>query len=295
MPTLRGIHAAVLTPRRVDSSLIDLASYWELIDFLGSKGLSGLVLMGSTGEFVHFPLEERTKYLGLTVKRSRLPILVNVTHSTLDGSLEIADAAARGGAAGILLMPPYFFRYSQDELRLWFEQFAREKPQIPAYLYNIPSFSNALHPSTAASLLESGRYQGIKDSSGDWDFFTTVRDRIAGRESSFLVGNDALILKARMAGASGAVSGVACAMPELLVALHQAIEAGDQDRASKLNARLHEFLERIDLLPTPMGIRIALAARKLRAGPHSMPVDERPFASWFLPWLEQVLPECRAT
>jgi 4-hydroxy-tetrahydrodipicolinate synthase len=219
-----------------------------------------------------------------------LPVYVNVTHSTLDGSLSIADAAANGGAAGIVLMPPYFFRYSPFEIRRWFEQFAREKPSIPTYLYNIPVFSNPFDPHLAADLLDSGCYQGIKDSSGDWDFFTTVRDRIAGRESSFLVGNDRLIVRARAAGAHGAVSGVACALPELVGALYACIESGNTARVEVLNGRLNEFIDRIDPLPTPMGIREALIRRKVKVGPHAMPVDID-FA-WFDPWLEQVLQEC---
>lgn len=293
MSTFRGLYAAALTPRRVDSSLIDLASYWELLDFLGSRKLDGVVLMGATGEFVHFPLEERTKYLGLTVKRCRLPVLVNVTHSTLDGSLEIADAAARAGVAGILIMPPYFFRYDQAQIRLWFEQFAKEKPKkLPALLYNIPVFSNPLDPGTAAALLESGCYSGIKDSSGEWGFFTAVRDRIAGRESSFLVGNDRLIARAGMEGAHGAVSGIACAVPELLVALQHSIKANDTASIAKFDARLNEFIDRIDALPTPIGIREALRYRDLNVGPSALPVDTREFAEWFKPWLRTVLAEC---
>lgn len=293
MSIFRGLYAAALTPRRVDSSLIDLASYWELLDFLSSRKLDGVVLMGCTGEFVHFPLEERIKYLGLTVKRSRLPVLVNVTHSTLDGSLEIADAAAKAGVAGILIMPPYFFRYDQTHIRLWFEEFAKEKPKkLPALLYNIPVFSNPLEPATAAELLESGCYSGIKDSSGDWSFFTTVRDRMAGRESSFLVGNDRLIARAGAAGAHGAVSGVACAVPELVFALYRSIKANDAASIAKFDARLNEFIDRIDALPTPIGIREALRYRDLNIGPSALPVDTREFAEWFKPWLRIVLAEC---
>lgn len=292
MSTFRGLYAAALTPRRVNSSLIDLASYWELLDFLASRKVDGVVLMGATGEFVHFPLEERIKYLGLTVKRCRVPVLVNVTHSTLDGSLEIADAAARAGVAGILIMPPYFFRYDQAQIRLWFEEFAKEKPKkLPTLLYNIPVFSNPLEPGTVVDLLESGCYSGIKDSSGEWSFFTAVRDGMAGRESSFLVGNDRLIARACVDGAHGAISGVACAVPELLVALQRSMKANDAAAIAKLEARLNEFIDRIDALPTPIGIREALRCRDMNVGPSALPVDTGEFLEWFKPWLRTVLSE----
>jgi dihydrodipicolinate synthase/N-acetylneuraminate lyase len=294
MALFSGLFAAAVTPRRPDSASIDLASYWELLDFLGSFPIDGIVLMGSTGEFLHFDLEERTKYLGLTVKRSRKPVLVNVTHSTLDASLEIADAAARAKVAGVLLSPPYYFRYSEADIVAWFRGFARSKPKIPALLYQIPQFANSLSADSARAVLADGCYEGMKDSSGVPEYFHDVAPFIAERGGSYLTGNDGHIATTLGHGATGVVSGCACAVPELLLALHTSILNGDATMKESASRRLSEFLERIDAFPVPVGIREALRVRGLKVGPAAMPFDSArqreldAFCEWFRDWLREV-------
>ncbi|MGH9628570.1 MAG: dihydrodipicolinate synthase family protein, partial [Bryobacteraceae bacterium] len=139
MLPIEGVYAAAITPRRLGLQDINLGATWELMDFLGSHGVKGIVLLGTTGEFVHFSVSERMRLMGLAAKRSRVPILVNVSHSTLDGSVELAQAAMASGASGVLVMPPYFFRYSQPEIKLFFQRFIQQADlRIPALLYNIP-------------------------------------------------------------------------------------------------------------------------------------------------------------
>ena len=118
---------------------IDLGATLEMIDFLCQSGLQGITLLGSTGEFVHFALDDRRHMVKFAVKRSRLPILVNVSHSTLDGAIELAREATSAGVAGILLMPPYYFPQEQDAIRSFYLAFAAALGDaLPIYLYNIP-------------------------------------------------------------------------------------------------------------------------------------------------------------
>src|SRR6185437_6919329 len=104
----RGVYAAVATPRVADSIEIDPAALFDYLDAIAQAGVDGIVLFGSTGEFVHFELADRMRVATLAIKRCRVPLLVNVSHSTLDGALDLADCAIEAGAAGLLLMPPYF-------------------------------------------------------------------------------------------------------------------------------------------------------------------------------------------
>ncbi len=57
----------------------------ELVNFLCRTRANAIALLGSTGEFVHFALDDRRHMTDFAVKRSRVPLLVNVSHSTLDG------------------------------------------------------------------------------------------------------------------------------------------------------------------------------------------------------------------
>jgi dihydrodipicolinate synthase/N-acetylneuraminate lyase len=84
---IQGIHAALATPRRQDGNEVDLGAALELVDFVGRGGVDGLLLLGSTGEFVHFDVEDRVRLTQFAIKRSRVPVAVNVSHSSLEGAL----------------------------------------------------------------------------------------------------------------------------------------------------------------------------------------------------------------
>ncbi len=297
---LGPVIAAAVSPRRATEQAIDLAATLELIDFLDEGGADGIALLGSTGEFVHFVIEDRSRMIEFAVKRSRLPILVNVSHSTLDGAIRLGLEAADSGVAGVLIMPPYYFRYNQAAVASFLLQFADAVAKhVRIYLYNIPVFSNEITLATATSLLRSGLFAGIKDSSGDWDNFEGLLSLREQTEFALFPGNDRLYARGRAAGADGVVSGVASALPELMARLDRAIREQDAKRAEQLNQRVLEFIAAIAPFPAPVGIKEAARHRKVRTGALACPlgdVGERQldeFRSWFADWLPMVLKECK--
>ena len=294
-----GVYAALATPRRADSIEADAAALLEYLDAVSAGGVDGFVLFGATGEFVHFTPDERMRVASLALKRSRAPVLINVSHSTLPGAFDIAESAIGAGASGLLLAPPHFYRYPENQIFEFYRRFAESvNGEAPVYLYNLPAFLNPLSPGLAVRLLETGWFAGIKDSSGDWSTFEVL---LALKEKSpfrLLIGNEAIYQRARPAGADGSISGVAGAVPELVVALDRAIVASDQDRAEKLNRRLLEFLDRAHTLPAPVAIRQACVARGWPLKHLAVPFDEDQaadviaFQAWFRHWLAEVQAEC---
>jgi 4-hydroxy-tetrahydrodipicolinate synthase len=291
MQPFSGVIAAAVTPHAKRGDEPDIAATLELIDFLCQAGVQGIALLGSTGEFVNLNCDDRVRLVYLAVKRSRVPVLAGVSHSTLDGALALGREASAAGAAGLLLMPPYFFRYRQPEVREFYARFAAMSHGAPVYLYNIPAFTSQISSETAVQLLSSGSFAGIKDSSGDWDNYQALSRYKQKHPYTLLVGHDGIFTRARTAGADGIVSGVACAVPELLLALDQAIAQNDEAETQRLDARLQDFLERIGHFPTPVAIKAALAARGIRTGAPPVPLapetqaalDE--FSQWFRAWL----------
>ncbi len=298
MAAIAGINAAAITPRR-EGPEIDLAAVFELIDFLAASGVNGISLAGSTGEFPHFTPDERARLVALAVKRSRVPVIAGVGHTTLDGALWLAREAAGAGAAALLLPPPYFYRYAQDDIREFYLRAARGlNGAAPLFLYNIPAFASGIGCGTAIELLTTGLFAGIKDSSGRWDDLIRLKEARARCQFTLLVGNEAIFAQARTAGIDGLISGAACAIPELLLALDRAIAAGKTETAARLDARLREFMAWMDRLPMPIGIREAAARRGLKTGPPAVPPGARTqaqlaeFREWFQGWLPNVNQEC---
>ncbi|HKW96338.1 MAG TPA: dihydrodipicolinate synthase family protein [Bryobacteraceae bacterium] len=298
MPTensIAGVYVAAITPRREEGCEADIGAMLELVDFLCSAGVDGIALLGSTGEFVHFSFSDRNRLIEMAVKRSRVPILAGTSHSTLAGTIELSQAAMAAGAAGLLVMPPYFFRYGQQEIREFYLQLAAAMgKQARIFLYNIPFFTSEIEIETAMELLSTGLFAGIKDSSGNYEHAERFCALAQQHPFTMLAGNDRIFTAARQAGAHGIVSGVACAAPELLVALDRAIKNQQAEEILRLDARLQEFIDWHERFPTPVAIKAATAVRGLKTGPFSTPLDAagdarlEEFRQWFKSWLAAV-------
>ncbi len=297
-----GINVAAVTPYRSEDREIDLGAALEMVDFYCQAGLKGIALLGSTGEFLHFRLEDRMKLLRMVVRRSRVPVIAGVSDTSLNGAIQLACSAMDAGAAALLLMPPYFFCYAQEEIEEFFLRFREEVgASVPVILYNIPFFTNPIAVETALRLLETGRFGGIKDSSGEFVYFERLKELRQRVPFRILVGNDVIFTRARKAGADGGVSGCASMAPELLLALDYAIARRDQGRIEHLESRLSELIGWLDRFPVPVGIKEAMKMRKLTVGPPAVPLSpakERLLAEyreWFGGWLPLVKKEAEAT
>jgi N-acetylneuraminate lyase len=293
-----GVYAAVATPRLADSIEVDPAALFDYLDAIVRGGVDGIVLFGSTGEFVHFDLADRIHAVTLASKRCRVPLLVNVSHSSLVGALELAEGAMDAGASGLLLMPPYFFRYSENQIFSFYSEFTLVVDgRTPIYLYNIPQFTNPISASLAKRLLSTGAFAGIKDSGGDWQMFEALQALHAQLPFQLLVGSDLLYIRAFPAGANGVVSGVAGAVPELMVSLHRALRTNDLARAARLHTRLEEFVGWLNKFPATLGIKRAACVRGWKLDHSSIPFDQHTlaeigaFEQWFREWLPAVLSE----
>ena len=287
---ISGVWAAVVTPRRETGHEIDIASTLDIIDFLNDSPVTGLSILGSTGEFVHFDFEQRLHLMRFAMKRSQKPVLPNITHSTLDGTIGIGQQAIDYGAAGLLAMPPYYFRYDLDDIRRYYLELSDALSDAKLFLYNIPFFSTPLPVELACELLATGRFAGIKDSSGDPAYYQRLLQLRATNVFSLIIGNDSVFGEARLAGADGVVSGVAGALPELICAMERAALSGQTAVVAKLNVLLSEVISWLDKFPVPMALKRAVALRGLGEGNYAVPpADFAAFDAWFKEFLPRML------
>jgi len=292
---LSGVFAATVTPNRPGTLDIDYSALMDLLDFLACAKVTGICLMGSTGEFPNYSFADRQRAVYLGSKRSRVPMLVGVGHSTLSGALQIASEAIAAGADGLLLMPPPFFPYGQQEIEEFYRIFARETGDaVPILLYNAPAVTSKIDTPTVRRLVHSGHFAGIKDSSGDWSYFEELLALRREKPFALFAGHDRIALQALRAGADGVISGCAAAIPELLVAIQQS-----RGNPGALNQRLEEFLAWIERFPPPVAIKRAVQLRGQKPGEFAVPftaerareLDE--FSRWFPAWWAGVVAETR--
>lgn len=295
-----GIYAALLTPRKAASNDGDAAAMLDYLDRVVNAGAQGIVLFGSTGEFIHYHPEERMRVASLVIRRSRVPALVNISHSTLAATISMAENALKIGATGVLLMPPYFYRFAETEILAFYREVcAVLEGQLPLYLYNLPAYTNSLSATLIERLLDIPSITGIKDSSGDRELLSHLFALRKTRSFQLLAGQERLLVEVRQGGGDGAVSGISAAFPELIVALDRSVKAGNAAKAAILSDRLKEYIDRLEELPPVVAIRETAAFRGWISSEASLPLSPEATAkvaelrSWLGIWLPETLALCQ--
>lgn len=291
--SVKGIFAAVLVPRD-EAGKIDERILNEHLGFLQSKGIEQFALNGATGEFCRVSPRELEGQLRLTRARiaPKADLLCGVGAACLKDALELAQVASDGGATALLAPMPYFFPYKQEDLEAFAGELADRSP-LPVLLYNLPQFTSGLETETTLRLLrEHENLVGVKDSSGSLETVRAITRE--GLPVTRIIGNDGALAQALREGVcDGVVSGVACALPEVIRALF-ALKAGEASFEQAANL-LQEFIQQIDVLPTPWGLKVIAEARKLAKATFPMPLSahraeqSRTMQSWFTGWLDGAL------
>jgi 4-hydroxy-tetrahydrodipicolinate synthase len=216
---------------------LDIPALERLISHILAGGVQGLFILGTTGEGPSLSYRVRRELIERVTcfASSKIPVLVAVTDTAREESLELANFAAEHGAAGLVLAAPYYYPLTQADLAGYFERLAPELP-LPFYLYNMPSHTKvAFEPLTVRRLAALPNLYGLKDSSGDLDYFRKVHEAVADRSDfALLMGPEELLVNAMSIGAHGGVSGGANIFPQLYIKLYLAARDGQGAEIERL-------------------------------------------------------------
>jgi 4-hydroxy-tetrahydrodipicolinate synthase len=245
--TLGGIIVPLATPL-LDRGRIDHSSLARLLDHVIAGGVSGVFVLGTTGEGPGLSLDARRETVHVVCRHvaGRVPVLVGVSDTSAVETIRLSEYAVQEKAAAAVLAPPFYFIASQEELLGYFNRVVPQLP-LPTYLYNIPSLTKvAIAPETARAATQISGVRGLKDSSGDMTYFAAVRAAMPA-ESGFEVfcGPEELLAKALQLGADGGVCGGANLFPELYVGLCRAFADGQHDVAAEFQAQILDLSRKI--------------------------------------------------
>ena len=265
MPVLEGVIVALLTP--VDrAGAVDHGALRTLVERLVSRGVAGVSPLGSTGEGYSLGLEQRLAVTA-TVARSvpaGMPVIPGVfAHNHVQAVTEIAAYADHGGTA-VLAAPPGYYPLSAAEQRAYFSRLA-DAAALPLVLYNIPVYTKVrIEPAVAAALAAHPRVAGLKDSGRDLGYAAGLLDAVAAAgaaaDFSVLTGTDSMLVPYMLAGARGTICANANVVPELVLAVYDAVRAGKLDEALRLEARLRAVQAAFGTGAPPAAYKAALAA-----------------------------------
>jgi len=248
---LRGVLLPITTPFAA-SGAVDLAGLRANIAKWNTTGISGYVLLGSTGERVH--LDER-EYLEV-IKAARaavaerpegLTFIAGAGQQSTGGTInEIKRVSEAVPVDAFLIITPHFYRPSitQQALIAHYQSIA-DASSAPVMLYSMPALTGIkIEPETAARLSEHKNIIGIKDSSADLDGLRETI-KLVGKDFAVLTGNGTVLSQALSAGACGGILAVGCVAPDVCLAIARAVQSGDVETAAKLQAKLTPLAEAV--------------------------------------------------
>jgi len=258
----------MVTPLRARDEL-DAAGLERLIEHIVNGGVSGLFILGTTGEGPSLSYRLRRELITLACRqvRGRVPVLVGITDTAFVESVNLARHAADAGADALVLAPPYYLPPGQPELQEYVEHLAAELP-LPLFLYNMPGLTKVQYEMECLRrAMDIPRIVGLKDSSNDMNYFKDALGLLKHRPDwTLLVGPEERLAETVLAGGHGGVNGGANLFPKLYVQLYQAARAGDRPRTEQLHAQVMQIsqsLYRIGRYPSAIikGIKCALGCQ----------------------------------
>ncbi|MCF4137755.1 4-hydroxy-tetrahydrodipicolinate synthase [Streptomyces sp. Tue 6430] len=251
------------------SGALDLDGAQRLAARLVADGCDGLVLSGTTGESPTTSDAEKAELVRAVraAVGDRAALVAGVGTADTRHTVELARAAEKAGADGVLVVSPYYSRPPQDALEAHFREVA-DASGLPVLLYDIPGRTGTrIEPRTLIRLAEHPRIVGVKDCS--YDLLGTQKV-LSRTELAYYAGCDEQILALYAVGAAGYISTVANVVPRHLRCVVDAFDAGDTAGAARLQRRALELVESM----MASGLPGTVTAKGLldRLGPPAGPV-----------------------
>jgi dihydrodipicolinate synthase/N-acetylneuraminate lyase len=247
---LRGALAAAVTPLRDGGADLDEEAVAPLCAFLAEGGLDGLLALGTTGEGILLSVDERRRAAKLFVGAGEgLAVAIHCGAQTTADTAALSEHAAQVGADAVAVIAPPYYALDDGALLEHFAAAARACEPLPFYVYEFAARSGYAVPVAVIERLRerAPNLAGLKVSDRPWEAFEPYL--IEGLD--VFVGPERLIAQGLARGAAGAVSGLATAFPEVVVA---AVRGGADSEVERLR-------EGLDRFPFHAAVKRALARR----------------------------------
>ncbi|HET9752883.1 MAG TPA: dihydrodipicolinate synthase family protein [Myxococcales bacterium] len=247
---MQGVLAPVLTP--FDSNLDpDPALFLRHCSALLDDGCDALAPFGTTSEANSLSVEEREGLLAALVEGGVPPgrLVPGTGCCALSDTVRLSRAAARAGCAGVLMLPPFYYKNVSEEGL--FRSFAAVidrvgEPRLRVYLYHIPPVSQVGIPLRVIERLLArypGVVVGIKDSSGDFENTRAMLRAFPGFE--IFVGSEKFLLRNLQEGGAGCITATANVNAR---AIARAFRERSEERQREID-RVRSAYEKFPMIP----------------------------------------------
>jgi 4-hydroxy-tetrahydrodipicolinate synthase len=243
---LRGIHAATIVPMTADFEIDEPGLAAHLASVASVPGINGLLVNGHAGENFVLSLAEKRRVVELAREHAPKDCLIvsGVNHeSSLEAARE-AVALEQAGADGLLVFPPNSWALAHaDDCVIEHHRRIRDVTTAPLMLYAAPVGAGAMAyaPLLLERLVADPRFVAIKE--GSWEVAAYEQNlrliRKLRPEFVVLGSGDEHLMTSYLVGSAGSQVSLACVVPELVVSLWTAAEAGDWEQARAAHEKLY--------------------------------------------------------
>ena len=212
-PRIEGVLSPVVTPFGKDLAP-EAGRFVRHCKWLLKSGCSGLAIFGTNSEANSMSVDEKAKLLDALIAGGVAPaqLMPGTGHCALTDSVALTRRAVEAGCAGVLMLPPFYYKGVPDEglFRYFSEVIERVGDErLRLYLYHIPPVSQV---PISLALIDRllARYPGIvagvKDSSGDWNNTKAMLDAFARSGFDVFAGSEVFLLDTLRHGGKGCIT-----------------------------------------------------------------------------------------
>src|SRR5262245_22324946 len=233
---LRGVLAPAVTPFK-KSYAPDAQRFARHCKWLLAHGCAGLAVFGTNSEANSMAADERMALLEQLIESGVPPaqLMPGTGACALTESVRVTAHAVKLGCAGVLMLPPFYYKGVPDEglYRNFSEVIQRVGDErLRLYLYHIPPVAQV--PITLAlieRLLQAypQTVAGLKDSSGDWANTTAVIDAVGSRGFDVFAGSEVFLLRTMRSGGVGCITAGANVNPHGIDRVHRGWQSADAE------------------------------------------------------------------
>ncbi len=234
-----GIFPAALTMFDAANNLDEELTARHL-DWLIRQGVDGLVIAGTSGEFIALENTERLRLfrLAVDVNQGRVPLIFGTGHYSTKLTIELSQAAQEMGADAIIVILPYYQKPPKPAVIQHFRD-VRSAVDLPVMLYNNPANTACvdLSPREVAQLAQEDVLHMVKST---YESVVPVHDLsyLTGDRMRIFYGSFQAPFEALAAGAHGWISGVLNVVPKPARAMYEAIGCNDAARGFAIWKRI---------------------------------------------------------
>lgn len=211
---------------------VDEARMRAVVKHLLGQGVQGLYLTGSTGETFLMTPEERNRVVSIVMEEAggKVPVVVHVGDIGTKKSIALANHAHKAGADGISSVPPFYWKFSDDDIFGYYKDISDACP-LPMIVYNIP-LAGLVGYGMIQRLAGIEGVKGIKYTAATHFEMQRIKNEI-GKDFLVYSGADEMAVSGLVFGADGIIGSFYNVIPELFIAINEAVARGDIETARK--------------------------------------------------------------